>query len=323
METAGTLPQQPVAARTDSAWPRFDAPNVLWFFGFYAITFASIAAINEIPEAHHDLWEFLVSLAFFSAFVIFATLLAMLAWRVPSGLATAMAVAMVPAVGFGFTSLVRWYPKSTFFDPTQNFSGAVFAIGLATAIVALLAFAATRFSFLLFEFTLTVAITTQLFLPAVDDHPTADAHAVTALITGIALVVIGLLLDTGRRRRAAFWFHVIGFLNIAIALAYYAADYAGDRNRGWIPMLIAGALVLLLSAPLWRATWAFYGVLGFYAPIFHWLTNGVDPGSLGYAFILLAIGVSIFLVAFALARVGAVWLERRRAGAATAPPPPI
>src|SRR5207245_6094727 len=128
METAGTLPQQPVAARTDSAWPRFDAPNVLLFFGFYAITFASIAAINEIPEAHHDLWEFLVSLAFFSAFVIFATLLAMLAWRVPSGLATAMAVAMVPAVGFGFTSLVRWYPKGTFFDPTQNFSGAVFAI---------------------------------------------------------------------------------------------------------------------------------------------------------------------------------------------------
>ena len=129
---------------------------------------------------------------------------------------------------------------------------------------------------------------------------------------------------SSRRTEASGIFFTGSAVSVAFAVAGTgSADYSGDRNRGWIPMLIAGALVLLLSAPLWRATWAFYGVLGFYAPIFHWLTNGVDPGSLGYAFILLAIGVSIFLVAFALARVGAAWLERRRAGAATAPPPPI
>jgi hypothetical protein len=321
METAGTLPPQPAAPRVERAWTRFDAPNVLWFFGFYAITFASLAVINKIPEAHHDLWEFLVSLAFFAAFAILGTLLAVTAWHIPSGLAVAMAVAMVPAVGFGFTSLVRAYPKNAFADPFQDFSGAVFGIGVATALVALVAYAMTRFPFLLFEFTLAVAFTAQFFLPGVDDQPSADAHAVTALLVGVALVVIGLLLDSGGRRRTAFWFHVIGFLNVAIALTYYAADYSGDVNRGWIPMLIVGALVLLLSAPLWRATWALYGVLGFYAPIFHWLTNGVNPDSLGYAFILLAIGTSIFLVGFALSRFGALWLERRRSAPVTTPPP--
>jgi hypothetical protein len=76
-------------------------------------------------------------------------------------------------------------------------------------------------------------------------------------------------------------------------------------------MLIIGGLPLLLSAPLWRATWAFYGVLGFYAPILHWLTSGLRPSSLGYSFLLLGIGVSIFVIGFVLARLGATLLTRR------------
>jgi hypothetical protein len=320
METAGALPSQPAAGRVEPPWPRFDAPNVLWFFGFYAITFASIAVINEVSEAHHDLWEFLVSLAFAAVFLIAALGLRMLSWRTPSGLAVAMAVAMIPAAGFGFTSLVRTYPHEPFFDPFQSFSGSIFGVALASAFAALVAFALTRFSFILLEFALAVSLVAQFFLPAINDHPSDDAHAVTAIVTGAALIVIGLALDGAGRRRAGFWFHVIGFLNLAIAFGYYAFNFSGDTNRGWIPMSIIGGFALFLAAPLWRATWAFYGVLGFYIPIFHWLTSSLQPSSLGYAFILLGIGVSIFIVGFALARLGAVWLTRRRAVAEPAPP---
>jgi hypothetical protein len=317
METAGALSPQTAARRAEPAWPRFDAPNVLWFFGFYAVTFASIGVINQVSEAHHDLWELLVSLAFAAVYLIAALVLTMLGWRTPSGLAVATAVAMIPAAGFGFTSLIRTYPHEPFFDPFQTFSGSVFAVALVSALAALSAFAITRFSFILLEFTVAVSLVTQFFLPAVDDHPSADGHAVTAIVTGAGLIVLGLTLDGQGRRRAAFWFHVIGFLNLAIAFAYYAFNFSGDTNRGWIPMLIIGGLALLLSAPLWRATWAFYGVLGFYAPILHWLTSGLRPSSVGYSFILLGIGASIFAVGFVLARLGATWLTRRGAAVPT------
>src|SRR5919201_3021591 len=180
METAGALPPQAAARRVEPPWPRFDAPNVLWFFGFFSITFASIAVINEVSEAHHDLWEFLVSLAFAAVYLIAALGLRMIGWRTPSGLAVAMAVAMVPAAGFGFTSLIRTYPHEPFFDPFESFSGSIFAIALASAVAALIAFALTRFSFLLLEFTVAVSVPTQFFLPAIDDQPGDDAHAVTA-----------------------------------------------------------------------------------------------------------------------------------------------
>jgi hypothetical protein len=310
METAGALPPPPMPRRMEPS-PRFDAPNVLWFFGFYSITFASIGVINQVSEAHHDLWEFLVSLAFAAVCLIAALLLAMLGWRTPSGLAVATAVAMIPAAGFGFTSLIGTYPHEPFFDPFETFSGSVFTIALLSAVAALLAFAIARFSFILLEFTVAVSLLTQFFLPAVDDHPGGDGHAVTAIITGAALIVIGLMLDGQGRRRTAFWFHVTGFLNLAIAFGYYAFNFSGDTNRGWIPMLIIGGLVLLFSAPLWRATWAFYGVLGFYAPILHWLTSGLRPSSLGYSFLLLGIGLSIFVIGFVLARFGATLLTRR------------
>src|ERR671937_1513949 len=313
METAGALPPQAAARRVEPPWPRFDAPNVLWFFGFFSITFASIAVINEVSEAHHDLWEFLVSLAFAVVYLIAALGLRMIGWRTPSGLAVAMAVAMVPAAAFGFTALIRTYPREPFFDPFETFSGSIFAIALVTAVAALVAFALTRFSFLLLEFTVTISFLAQFFLPALGEHPSADAHAVTAIVTGAGLIVIGLAIDGAGRRRAAFWFHVLGFLNLAFALGFYALNFSGDTNRGWVPMCIIGGLALLLSAPLWRATWALYGVPGFYVPIFHWLASSLRPSSLGYAFILLGIGVSIFIVGFVLARLGAVWLTRRRA----------
>jgi hypothetical protein len=121
-------------------------------------------------------------------------------------------------------------------------------------------------------------------------------------VTGAALVVMGLLFDSARRRRDAFWFHTGGFFAIAVALSFYASGTTGDSNRGWVPMLIVGAIVLLAAAPLRRATWAIYGLLGFYAPILHWTTSGLASDSVGYGFILLAIGLSIFGLGLALHR---------------------
>jgi hypothetical protein len=287
-----------------------DTPNVLWFFGAFAIAFATLELIDKVPESHRDLWEFLVSAALYIGFAAVGLLLIRAAWWIPGSLFLAVAVAVMPAVGYGVASLIGTFPKEPFFDPFQQSSWSVIIIGLVTMVDALVSFALTRFSFLFFTFALATSFTAQFFLPVIDSSPSDAHHLTTAIVVGAALVLIGLGLDARGRRRDAFWFHTIGFFGVAVGLAYYASGASGGSNRGWIPMCIAGAFVLLAAAPLRRATWAVYGLLGFYAPVLHWLTSNLNLSSAGDAAILLAIGLSIFLLGIALHRFGRVWTDR-------------
>jgi hypothetical protein len=287
-----------------------DTPNVLWFFGAFAIAFATIALIDKVPESNRDVWVFLVAAGFYIAYAGIGLLFVRGAWWIPGSLLVAVAVALMPAVGYGVASLIGTFPKGPFFDPFQQASWSVIVIGLVTMLDALVSFALTRFSFIFFTFTVATSLTAQFFLPAVDDFPSSGAHLTTAIVVGAALVLIGLALDAIGRRRDAFWFHAIGFLGVAAYLGYYAAGISGSSNRGWIPMCIAGAFVLLAAAPLRRATWAVYGLLGFYVPLLHWLTSNLSADSVGYAAILLAIGLSIFLLGIVLHRFGRAWTAR-------------
>ena len=303
METAGAPPPPP-AARAERVVPAFKPPDILWYFG----AFATYEVIDKVSNSQRDVWQLLVTLAFFVAFAV-ASFLFLRRWWVAGGLAAALVVAMVPAVGHGVFSLIGTWPNDVFFDPTQHFSWSLFLTGVASIVAGLVAFAATRFAFLFFTVVLALSLTVQLLIPGIHRHAPADDHLVAAIALGIVLVGLGLALDAGGRRRAAFWFHVGGFTNVAFGLAYYAGNSGGNTERGWIPMFIAGAVVLLCSAPLWRGTWAAYGLLGFYVPILHWLTNVFNADTTGRAWLLLAVSVSIFVLGFGLSR------SRRRTGA--------
>ncbi len=203
METAGTLPATAGLVPAERDHPRFNVPNVLWFFAGFAIAIAADAVI-----------------------------------------------------GFAVAKLIGVWPSKPFADPFQDTEGAPFAIDLVTIAVALAAFWLTRFAFLLFDVVVAILLTTQFLLAAIVSDPSDDDRAVTAIVVGLALVAIGLVLDGAVRRRAAFWWHVGGLFAVAVALSYYAVQ--GER-KGWIPMLVAGAVVVLLAAPLRRATWAAFG----------------------------------------------------------------
>lgn len=300
METAGAPPAGP-ATRAERVVPAFKPPDILWYFGAFATAFATFEVISKIPDSQRDLWQLLLSLAFFAAYAV-ASFILLRSWWIAGGLAAALAVAMVPEAGHAFGVLIGTYPRDVFFDPMETFSWTVFLIGVAWIVAGFVAFAVTRFAFQFFSIVLAISITLQFLIPGIHDHPSADDHLVAAIVVGIALVLAGLVLDAGGRRRDAFWFHVGGFANIAVGLGYYAANPNGNTERGWIPMLITGAIVLLLSAPLWRGTWAAYGLLGFYAPILHWLTNIFTADTTGRAWLLLAVSASIFLLGFGLAR---------------------
>jgi hypothetical protein len=298
-----------------------DPPNVLWFFGAFAIAFGVQALLSTIPTSHNSVWVFLAATGFWVGFALAAWALLRALWWVPGGLAAALVVSVYPDVSVYFLRLIGVWPDHLG-NPFNHFSGYTFGVALATAAVALIAFVLTRFSFIVALFVGAILTASQLLVAAFESS-SSDDRATTALVAGSLLVIVGVFLDAFARRRDAFWFHVLGWLSVAGGLVFFALDPNGDPERGWIPMLIVGVLVLIVAGPIRRATWAVYGVLGYYAPLLHYLIKGLNESRWPFALALLAIGLSIFVFGMALHRYGRPWAERfvRRPPPAAMPPP--
>jgi hypothetical protein len=306
-ERAGVV-LPPKAAERDL--PRMDPPNVLWFFGAFAIELAVYGLINTIPDDQNGLWAFITAIAFFVAFAVGSTLLLRRWWWVPGGLAAALSVGAFPAVAVGFLKLIDVWPGDSLFTPLNDFSGYWFGVALATAAVGLFAFALTRFPFILGVSIGIVITASQLFVPCFEESPSGGDRATTALIVGSLLVIVGVFLDAFGRRREGFWFHALGWLTAAGGLIWLTVDPGGDPNRGWVPMLIVSALVLIVAGPIRRATWAVYGVLGVYASVAHYLAKELNQNRWPFALLLLALGLSIFAGGMLIHRYGKAWAGR-------------
>jgi hypothetical protein len=288
----------------ERARPRMDPPNVLWFFGAFAIAFGFYGLVDTIPNSQNGLWRLVLSIGFLVGFALASVVLMRMDWWVPGGLSAALAVATFPAVAVGFLRLVDVWPDDPFFRPFQDFNGYWLGVALATALVGLLGFALTAFPFILALVIAAILIASQLVTPGFDSPPTGEARAATALIAGALLVIGGVFLDAFGRRRDAFWFHVFGWLSAAAGLVFYTVDPSGDPNRGWVPMLVLGVLLVIAAGPIRRATWVVYGVLGYYAAIFHYMMKGLDEDRWPFALLALVVGFSIFLTGVLLHRYG-------------------
>ena len=286
---AGTPPAQ----RTP--WPELDVVNVAWFFGAVVAAAASLAILDRVPESHTDLWEFLAALGFFVVYALAAALLLRRGWRIAAGLAAAAAVAMVPGVGYGFTRLIGLYPKDPFFDLFSTFSWAVLGIALATLFAALLAWVITRLSFLFFVVILATHVAAQLV--ATSWKATGEGHAVVAGVVGGALVLLGLAFDGTRRPREAFWLYFGGFGGIAYMVGWFALSSDEQQAAGWLPMLLAGAFVLILSGVIHRRVWAMFGAAGLAGAFIHYLTANPE----WFAYFLLGLAVAVFASGLAVA----------------------
>jgi hypothetical protein len=283
-----------------------DPPNVLWFTGTYAIAFASYALLGTLPESHSSVWIFVVAIALLLVYAAASHRLWRHGWGVPAGLAAALADAMVPAVGVGFLRLIDAWSTDM---PFTGFNRGAVAVAIVTALAGLIAYWLTRFSFLFFTVVTAILVTAQ-FLAVADDSTSGHNRATAALVAGGLLVIVGIFLDAFGRRRDAFWFHALGWLSVAAGLVFFVVEPGGDPGRGWIPMLILGTLMVIVSGPIRRATWAVYGVLGYYAPLLHYMITGLNERSWPFALALLAVGLSLFVVGMLLHRYGKTWAER-------------
>ena len=284
-----------------------DPPNVLWFTGTYAIAFASYALLGALPKSHSSLWIFLTPLALLLVYSAASHRLLRNRWWVAGDLAAALAIAMVPAIGVGFLRLIDVWSSDM---PLTDFNGCAVAVAIITAIAGLIAYWLTRFSFLFFTVVTAILVTAQFLAVAGDSSTSGDDRAIAALVAGGLVIVAGVFLDAFGRRRDAFWFHALGWFSAAAGLVFFVVEPGGNPTRGWIPMLIVGTLLVIVSGPIGRATWAVYGVLGYYAPLLHYMITGLNERRWTFAVALLAVGLSIFVVGLVLHRYGTTWAER-------------
>ena len=285
--------------------PRLDLPNVLWFFAAGSAAIASNAIVDDVTGSQGGLWKLVTALGFLVAYALAAALLLRRRWWVPGGVTATLAVAIVHAAGYGLTKLVGAYPDDPFFDPLEDFSGAVFGIALATVAAGLVAFVLTRFAFTL-AFTVGAALVAVQLVTTSWESSGGD-RALAALVSGAVAVGLGLFLDTRALRREAFWPYVWGYAAIGVALGYYVAAGHGSETA-WVALLVIGALVLVGAALVRRRAWAVYGALGVYTAIVHYLDRAHWA-----RYLLLAVAIGVFSLGLRVAR-------RRRGDADAATP---
>jgi hypothetical protein len=283
-----------------------DPPNVLWFAGTYVVAGGSYALLGALPESHSSAWIFVAALAFLLVYSAASHGLLRNGWWVPGGLAATLAVAMVPAVAVGFLRLVDVWSNDV---PITDFNAYALAVAIVTAVAGLIAYWLTRFTFLYFTVVTAILVAAQ-FLAAAGGSPSGEDRATAALVTGGLLVIAGVFLDAFGRRRDAFWFHALGWFSVAAGLVFLIVEPGGDPQRGWIPMLIVGTLMVIAAGPIRRATWAVYGALGYYAPLLHYMNTSLNENGWVFAVALLAVGLSIFVFGMLIHRFGGTWGQR-------------
>jgi hypothetical membrane protein len=287
-----------------------DPPNVLWYFGAFALGFAVYELIETIPSSQSGLWILITAVAFIAGFALAAAVLLRRGWWVPGGLAAALAVAVFPAVAVAFLELVGVWPEHPLLEPLRTFSAYTFGVGIATALVGIGTWWLTRFPFVLAVACAAILSSAQLLTPCFEEGPSGGERAATALVIGAVLFVVGVFADAFGHRREAFWFEVFGLFSLAGGLVYLTVAPDGDAQRGWVPMLLGGAFLLVAAAPVGRASWAVYGVLGAYAAVVHYLVKGLNERRWPFALALIALALGIVALGMAQQRYGSSLARR-------------
>src|SRR5262245_45934474 len=113
--------------------PRFDTPNILWFFGAFTAAAASETVISEAPSSSRGIWMLLTSLAFAAAFALAAAALLRAGWWTPGGVLVAAAVTFVVPATIAFERLVGYSVPELAVSPFQQYEGAAVLIFAALA----------------------------------------------------------------------------------------------------------------------------------------------------------------------------------------------
>ena len=298
--------------------PEFDAPNILWYFGALVGTLACLGVCDTVGTGARGLWILVAADVFLLAYIELATWLVRTGSIIPGGVIASWSIVFVPVAAGAIERLIGVWHPTQIASPVETFEWRALILSLLLVVAGIVVYRKDRFPFVFAFVAGGALLSAELLVPVFVSHPTLGDDATGLIVFGLVLLVIGILLDLRALRREGFWFHMIGLVVVAAALAYHAFAHT---SWGWQLTLLIGVIILALAAPLRRATWVIFGIIGTYVPITHYADSWF--GRLGAAVSLAIVGFGFVAlgILFRTGEDGWTGLQFGRAPAPPAPPP--
>lgn len=284
--------------------PRFDLPNVAYYFG-------ALVTISAMGWFMTDAWErfggwgvFAISLTYAAGFVISGWL----AWsraglRVPGGLLATLAVCMTPLAVYGFERATGLWLQG---DPREYrgfydwIKGSWFPMEICTIFAGLLALRFFRFPFLAAPIAFSLWFMSMDLTPLFfGGTPSGDEYRWVSLLFGLVLLAGSYLVALLARpdEDYAFWGYLFG------VFAFWGGLTA-MKGGGEVDWLLYGAInlgLMLVSVLLVRRALMVFGSLGVFAYVGH-LAAEIFEDSVLFSFVMSGIGLVIIVLGIAYAK---------------------
>jgi hypothetical protein len=279
--------------RSGGAKSRFDFVHLAYYFGALIVIGAMGWFMTLGWETFGGGGIFAIACVYAFCFVLAGRTL----WqkddlKTPGGLLITMAVGMTPIGIYGLERLLGWWPES---DPGvyQGFhtwiKGGWFAMEIATIAAGALALRFFRFPFLTATTAFTLWYMSMDLAPLLyGPHPSFNDRAWLSADFGLAVLLVGYLIDRRTQEDFAFWLYLFGLLAFWGGLSSMQSD---SELRKVIYLLINLGL-MFVSIILNRRVFIVFGSLGVMGYLGH-LAYKVFKDSMMFPFALSLIGIAI------------------------------
>lgn len=284
--------------------PRFDLPNVAYYFG-------ALVVISAMGWFMSDAWERFGGWGIFSIALAYAGVFVAVGWAlrgrglvVPGGLLATLAVCMTPLAVYGFERATGLWVQADpgeyegFFDWIR---GGWFVMEAATVAAALVALRLFRFPFLTAPLAfclwfMSMDLTPLLFGADVSDP---ELFQKVSLFFGLAVLLVSYLADLllGSEEDYAFWGYLFGTFAFWGGLSLLG----GGTELDWFFYGASNVGLVLLSVLLKRRVFVVFGALGVFAYTAH-LADELFADSVLFPFALSAAGLAIIALGILYAK---------------------
>jgi hypothetical protein len=282
----------------------FNMFNVICYFGALVICIALAWFLEKSYFSYGIHALLLISTAyavgFYGAGLYF--------WKVKKqqiigGLGIFLALLMVPIVTYAFQETMGWWTKTSpgeyfnFYSWTQ---GNWFFMELATFVCTLATLYLVRFPFLTVILYLSMWCMSMNVASLIENKLAMNADAfwnvqrVVCMLFGLALIIVGMILDRKKKGDFAFWGYLLGVLFFwgSITSFHY------ESELGNLVYCLVNVFMIIMAPILQRKIFLVFGVLGvliYFAEVIrrHFAESAALP------FILSALGIAVIVAAFA------------------------
>lgn len=281
--------------------PRFDLPNLAYYFG-------ALVVLSAMGWFMNNAWEQLGGLGLFSLAVVYGICflgIGHIVWhkpglRVPGGLLITLAVCMLPLAIYG---LERYWGLWLQFDPGKYrdfyhlVKGGWFWMELGLAAGAMLALWVYRFPFLTAPLALALFFMSMDLVPLfLGPHYLWQDKRYFSLLFGSLMIVIAVAADTYRRQRYgnedfSFWLYLFG----AVAFWGGLTLLDSDSEIGKLIYCLINICLLLFSVLVQRRVFSVFGAIGVAGYIGH-LAYRVFKDSLLFPVALTFAGLAVIFL---------------------------